>query len=462
MRGQRRFTGLGIASVAAVVFAAVGLVVAVGSAGAETDPTAPPSTSTTSSATAASNIVDYVPDVVVGPPLPASAPVAPVTPTRPAPSAPAAVDDAPVELAAPAAPPAELRRNPIAAPADPAPAPEPPPQPDRSTFASGLATNLDLSPAWVAGSAGIGGLLVLAVLAAAQLFNDALKTHHDELVRQLGDRSTVLGRGRFLIGALPHPPVLVTFAAVAGMMGLLGDPSVAFSLNTMAQMFGMVVAVGTITFIYDGTASRLIGRETGLQSRFRLYPLAIAVAILCLTMSRFLGVAPGVLYGLFIGVAFAGRVESRLLGRAYAWSSVLLLGAAMAAFMLHRLVAPSAEGVAPSFWAIALDTAAAALVVGGLQAVIVQLLPTRFVNGENILRWSRVGWFLLLAGAMSLYVLVVVRPNPNEQSWGNLWFVVGLVVLALAFWVWANLHHRRVQREQRPEDAGLEEQPARG
>jgi hypothetical protein len=351
--------------------------------------------------------------------------------------------------------------RPVAAPADedqdeapPVPVEE---APDRSTFASGLATELDLSPASVAKSAGLGAVLLLAVLAAAQLFNDALKNHHDELVGQLGDHSTLLGRGRLLAAALPHPPVVLTFAAVAAVLGLLADPRVTLSLNTLAQVSGMVVAIGAIALLYDGAAWRLIGRDTGQRGTFRLYPLAITVAVLCLLVSRFLGVAPGVLYGLFVGVAFAGMVESRLVGRAYAASSVLVLAASMGAFLVHRVVAPAAEGADPSFWAIAIDTAAAVLVVGGMQAVIVQLLPTRYVNGENIFRWSRLGWLALMFGAMTLYVTVVVRPNPDQQSWGSLWFVVALLAGAVLFWLWAWNHGRQLAR-----DPTVDADPERG
>ena len=52
-------------------------------------------------------------------------------------------------------------------------------------MATGLATVVDLSPGWVAASAGLSALLILLLLAASQLFNDALKNHHDEIVRQL-------------------------------------------------------------------------------------------------------------------------------------------------------------------------------------------------------------------------------------------------------------------------------------
>ena len=296
---------------------------------------------------------------------------------------------------------------------------------DRSIVATGLATVVDLSPGWVAASAGLSALLILLLLAAAQLFNDALKNHHDEIVRQLADRTTISGRLSLLVRAIPNPPVVVTFAATAGLLGLLANPGVNFSVSTLAQMVGMMLAIGAIALVYDGIARRVIDREIGVQSRFRLYPLAIFVAVICLLLSRFLSVSPGVLYGLFIGIAVGGAVSSRLVGRAYATSSLALIGVAVLAFLLHKWVAPDAGVQDPSFWAIVIDTAAAVLVVGGLQAVIVQLIPTRFVNGENIFKWSRAGWAALAVTAMTLYMVIVVRPNPNQQSFGNLWFVVG-------------------------------------
>jgi hypothetical protein len=163
------------------------------------------------------------------------------------------------------------------------------------------------------------------------------------------------------------------------------------------------------------------------------------VAVGCLALSRVFDIAPGVLYGLIAGVVYAGTVDRRLEGRAYALSSVLLMAAALGAYVVHRMVTPSAAGDDPGFWVIIIDTAAAALFVGGLQAVIVQLLPVRYVNGEKISDWSRAGWFALLAVALGLYLQFVVRPNPDQQTWANLWFVAGLVGFAVLFWLWCTL-----------------------
>jgi hypothetical protein len=313
------------------------------------------------------------------------------------------------------------------------------PTEDRSNVATGLPETVDFSPTWVATNLGLGSLVLLVLLAAAQLFNDTLKTHHSQLVARLSDRSTIIGRARLALAALPHAPPLVSFAVIAATLGLLADPSVALSANTLAQVLGMSVGVVLIVGIYDGTASRTVNRQTGLVRGYRLYPIAIAVAVGCLALSRAFDIAPGVLYGLIAGVVYAGTVDRRLEGRAYALSSVLLMAAALGAYVVHRMVTPSAADDDPSFWVIIVDTAAAALFVGGLQAVIVQLLPVRYVNGEKISDWSRTGWFALLAVALGLYLQFVVRPNPDQQTWANLWFVAGLVGFAVLFWLWCTL-----------------------
>ena len=345
----------------------------------------------------------------------------------------------------------------VASPEDPFEPAQGPVLDDRSSVATGLADDVDFSPLWVAGNAGLGMLIMLLLVAAAQLFNDALKTNHDHLVQQMTTRAGIIGRARLALAAVPHPPPLLSFVLVAAVLGLLADPSVAFTATTLGQMLGMAVAIALIVGIYDGLASRSIARATGLAPRYRLYPIAIAVAFACLALSRVFDVAPGVLYGLFAGVIFAGAVDMKLQGRAYARSSLALIAAALAAYGVHRLVAGAAAGTSPGLLVIVIDTAAAALFIGGLQAVIVQLLPTRYVNGEKIASWNRLAWFALLAGSLGIYLQFVVRPNGGQQTWGNLWFVVAFVSFALVFWTWCTIGHRRRLRsgadDETPADA---------
>ena len=69
------------------------------------------------------------------------------------------------------------------------------------------------------------------------------------------------------------------------------------------------------------------------------------------------------------------------------------------------------------------------LFVGGLQSVIVQLLPMPFTYGESVIAWSqrRLGLRCSSAG-LALYMQFVVRPNPDNVTWSNLWFVGAFLV----------------------------------
>ena len=166
--------------------------------------------------------------------------------------------------------------------------------------------------------------------------------------------------------------------------------------------------------------------------------------------------APGVLYGLFAGVLFVG-VDSKLAGRAYARSSVLLGSAAMLAWGLHRWIGGASSGDSPSLWAIIFDTAAAVLFVGGLQSVIVQLLPMPFTYGESVIAWNKVAWGSLFVGGLALYMQFVVRPNPDNVTWSNLWFVLAFLVVALGFWGYCAFRRWSDSKKAPPPEAGTDE-----
>jgi hypothetical protein len=385
--------------------------------------------------------VTYTPKVVAGPLPPASV----ARPVPPAPAAPAA----PVVVAEPSAVEPEVEVLGVVQEPEQEPAP---PVDDLSDISTGIPDRVDFTPAFVVTNVGFGALLVLLLVAASQLFNDALKMHHDGMVERLVARSTVAAGVGGAFSRLPRVHPLVTFAASAGVLALLADPSVSLSVATVGQVIGMAIGLGAIVAIYEIPAARRIEREAGTHEPFRLFPIAIVIAIGCLLFSRIFGVAPGVLYGLFAGVLFTS-VDTKVAGRAYARSSILLGAAAMAAWLIHRWIEGSATGSSASLWAIVFDTAAAVLFVGGLQSVIVQLLPMPFTYGESVAAWSRTVWLTLFVGALALYMQFVVRPNPDAGHWSNLWFVGAFMAFAIGFWAWCA--YQRWQRTRRSEGGGV-------
>ncbi len=436
MRALRKHRRPRVAAVVAALVAAIALVaLAPAVAGALTETTVDPAATTTTTLAAPS----YVPLVpVTEPPYVPEAPI--TTPAPPAPTprvAAPAPTVAPTEVVAPAEePPAEVEgivQVPKAAPLAAA-APEEVPPGDLSIMSTGIPEAIDWTPSFVASNVGLGAVLVLLLLAASQLFNDAMKMHHDRIVSSLATRSALVAGVMGAFGRVPRLHPVVTFALAAGALGLLADPNVSFSVSTLGQMLGMGLALLLMFVIYDGTASRVITKATGERRIYRIFPIAIAIALGCLVASRVFGVAPGVLYGLFIGAIFVGELDRRVEGWAYARASVLLMLAAMVAWGVHRWVDPTASNPSANLLAIMLDTTAAVLFVGGLQSVIVNLLPMPFLWGESVIRWNRWGWGALLLGSIALYMQFVVRPNPDAVTLKNLWFMFLFVGAALLFW----------------------------
>jgi len=349
-----------------------------------------------------------------------------------------------LEAAQPEPPaPTEVRGTAVERP--PAPAPPVAPRDERSMVSRGLPQQLDLSLGWVAGNVGLSLLLLLLLVGAAQLFNDTIRANHDDLARRLRAVSERLAALERLSGAGGVAPQLVGFVAVAGAVGLLADPDVSLSTRTAAQMVGMSAAFACLVLVYDGLAARAVARSSGLRFRYQLYPLGLAVAVGSMLVSRIFHVAPGVVYGLVAGFVFAAPVAGRQEGAAYARATAVTYATVIVAFVLHREI--TGPGVAGSgFASIALDTATAAVCVGGLQSAVVQLLPMRFVNGEKVAEWSRIAWFGLLVLGLTLYLQLVVRPAPGSASWESVWFGAALVVAAVGLW---GMYHVKERREER-------------
>ena len=67
---------------------------------------------------------------------------------------------------------------------------------------------------------------MLLLLAASQLFNDAMKMHHDRIVAHLATRSAFVAWLTGAFGRIPKLHPVVTFAVAAAALGLLADPNV--------------------------------------------------------------------------------------------------------------------------------------------------------------------------------------------------------------------------------------------
>ena len=270
-----------------------------------------------------------------------------------------------------------------------------------------------------------------------QLFNSTLEEHEDEVRRWLRlDRAR---RAASRIGAFWSSwPGIAAFAAAAALLYGFLDPTFGADAHSAATFIGMLVAIAVVTLVFAIPAWRT-HRRRGERARLKVVPLSLAVAVVCVVISRLTGFQPGYLYGLLIGLAFAHELSGVEEGKATAAAATVMLVAAGVAWLaLGALPAGDA-----SFGTTALRTALAAITVAGLEGVVFGLLPFRFLPGEPLYGWNRVLWGLLLGVGAFAFLHILVNPASGylaDTSRTPLFTVVALLLgfslVSVAFWAW--------------------------
>lgn len=306
-------------------------------------------------------------------------------------------------------------------------------------FADSVATPARVSrdPLVLLESAGLAAAIVLLMPFPGQLFNSTLEEHEDEVRRWLR-----LDRGRGAasrIGAFwASWPGIAIFAAAAALLYGFLDPTFGPDAHSAATFVGMLAAIALVTLVFAIPAWRL-HRRRGDPAGLKVVPLSLAVAAICVVISRLTGFQPGYLYGLLIGLAFAHELSAVEEGRSTAIAAaVMLVSAAVAWLALGALPAGDA-----SFGTTALRTALAAITVAGLEGVVFGLLPFRFLPGEPLYGWNRVLWAALLGIGAFAFLHILINPASGylaDTSRTPLLTVIGLLLgfslVSVAFWAW--------------------------
>jgi hypothetical protein len=201
-----------------------------------------------------------------------------------------------------------------------------------------------------------------------------------------------------------------------------------------------------VSFELPGILSRRsLNGETG---RLRVLPWAILIAALFVLVSRLLELQPGYLYGVVLGVLFIKIATTRDEGREAAANAVFTLLVAVAAWVGLGMVRAAGlpEG---DLAALFLETALAAIVVAGLEAVAFGLMPFQFMPGWAVYRWNRVGWAILFGLGVFAFVHILIGPNTGYLSELSLPAVMaalgvfaGFGLFALLFWGYFRFLHR--------------------
>jgi hypothetical protein len=206
-------------------------------------------------------------------------------------------------------------------------------------------------------------------------------------------------------------------------------------------VFGVAVlglALATIVDIVPGERY-VVGRyhEHGTV-RVALWTLALAA--ICVLISRLAGAQPGYVYGIIgtftftvaLGIADEGRMEAR--------GALALLVLALAVWIL-RIPFEPAPGVPATGVSLAINAGLVGIFVVAVEGLVFGLVPLRFLPGQKIWAWSRWRWLLLWGAGLALfahvlvYPVTVAQPNPDPASLTTtLATVAAYGGIAIGFW----------------------------
>jgi hypothetical protein len=183
-------------------------------------------------------------------------------------------------------------------------------------------------------------------------------------------------------------------------------------------------------------------RTTGEVGRLRALPWTLGLAAVFVVISRLATLEPGYLYGIVLGTAFTREVGRDVEGREAAAAMLVTLATAVGAWLLLGAVRAGASA-AGSPLSVVLETAAAAVVVAGLEAVAFGMLPMRFLPGRVIYTWSRPAWAVLFGLGVFAFLHVLIGPTTgyladlHPAAWlAALGVFAAFGAFSLLFWAW--------------------------
>ena len=312
---------------------------------------------------------------------------------------------------------------------------------DVSTDGDVVATNLVL--------AGV----TIWVFFSSVLFNQTMQENRSEMsgwfkrVRVPVARPKLPGIGGRAEAALTWAGVLVGMGLIYGFL----EPDFGFNGHSLVLFLSVVIGVGVVGFFYSGLEAWARRRTLASVVQVKAFPLALAVAAVSVVLSRVLGLQPGVVYGFAAScVVLSGNAESRLEGKALAVPITACLCLSVACWLF---VGPVRE--VPVGWLSHLLEGVAVIVfIGGLEGLLINLIPLDVMDGSKIYRWNRRIWVALLLVSAFLFWHVLL--NTQRSYFDSLRTASSATVLAgfllyaaagIGLWAYFRLRKSRLERE---------------
>jgi hypothetical protein len=286
------------------------------------------------------------------------------------------------------------------------------------------------NPVVIVSAAAIGLGLLLFVAIPAELLNATLSEQYDRFARRMPRLKRATGWWSALAALLKSTPVVgaIVLTVLSAVIFGFADPGFGLDLTSLRVVIACALGLLVVGFISNALTGITVAKRWSLSTRMELKPLGIILAVLGVVLSRLLEFSPGFLIGLLLGIALVGTVSRRDEVRTTLTRSGIVFGFAIVAWLVYSLT--SGAMVDQSFGSNLFLETLVAVTTEGLTALLIGLLPFKYLEGESIWNFSKPLWFGVWLFIAAIFALIVV-PNNFAEVNGSLW-VWGIVVAAFA------------------------------
>jgi hypothetical protein len=326
-----------------------------------------------------------------------------------------------------------------------------------SIVSSGLPTVQDLirSPALIGIAVASGIILLLLVAFPAELLKAAISENYERLfgrLRRVNIRVHWVLRLKEFLGRTPVMGALLITVVTALVLGF-ADPHFGFDLESVRLVLACGIGLFIVGYVSNALTGAIVSRLWQVTTRIEIRPLGLIVTILGVLVSRVLDFSPGFLIGLVLGLTLTGETTLKQRSRAVLIRSGIVVAFGIIAWAAFSIAA--AGGEPESFGAALAQDSLAAVVTEGFTALVVVLLPFRFLDGMEVFEDSRRLWALVYSGALIAFCGLVL---PLEEIWtylgGSFWIWLVIVAAFGAFCIGTYV----VFRSRSPKDVGAEKE----
>ncbi|MEA2717127.1 MAG: hypothetical protein QOI99_1444 [Actinomycetota bacterium] len=298
--------------------------------------------------------------------------------------------------------------------------------------------DVSVDPSQVAVSVLVAAAAIPLLAFPYQLFNSTLEENYEEV------------RGWF--GLKPKPPdyvpphqgpLFIGFLLVSGVLFAMLSPDFGFNRTSLVLAAGLAIAI-FMTGVGFALPGFLYMLRQGDRGRIRVLPGSIIVGAVTVLISRLVGFTPGYVYGLLAVLVFRKRLDERREGRMATLISVFVFFVCLAAWIIRVPVSSAARSAHPNVLVLILEAALGGIFLFGLESLLVDLIPMRFLDGSRIKAWSRVAWLCLFAFGLFVCVHVLLVPGSGYVGVSDnfklkvvvaaLYVIFGLI--SIGFWAY--------------------------